>query len=166
MKLAIDVYYYPDRAKAVGILFENWKQSEPDEIITAFISDVAKYEPGSFYKRELPCILELLKQVDMFNLELIIVDGFVYVDNDQKAGLGKHLFDALNEEIPIIGVAKNPFAKNKKLVREITRGESKKPLYISSVGISILDSASNIQNMQGDFRMPTLLKMLDQETKR
>lgn len=165
MKLAIDVYYYDNKAKAVGILFKNWEQEVPDQIITSFITDVAEYQPGSFYKRELPCILDLLKQVDLSEIEAIIIDGFVYLDNQEKPGLGKYLYDSLNGKLPVIGVAKTPFFQNEKLVKEVLRGESIKPLYITSVGISLDESAENVKNMHGKYRFPTLLKLLDQETK-
>lgn len=166
MKLAIDVYYYPNRAKVVGILFKNWDQPIPNDLITTYIYEVSEYESGMFYKRELSCILELLKQINLKDMSQIIVDGFVYLDDTHRPGLGKYLFDALEEKIPIIGVAKNPFSTVKSIVQEITRGESKKPLYISSIGISLNEASQCIQNMHGNFRIPTLLKLLDQETRK
>lgn len=42
--------------------------------------------------------------------DCIIVDGFVHLEDD-KPGLGKHLYDALNGKVRVIGVAKNPRGK-------------------------------------------------------
>ena len=165
MKLAIDAYYYDDKAKVVGILFTDWKDSEPVEIISEYLTDIADYESGSFYKRELPCIMELLRKIDLSKVEIIIVDSFVYLDDNQKLGLGGYLYQSLEERIPVIGVAKNSFHGNNKNVLEIFRGDSKKPLYISSIGIDLDESAILIHSMHGDYRFPTLLRLLDTRTK-
>ena len=53
MKLAVDAYYVGNKAKVVGVLFENFSDEKPLKII---VDGVAPYESGSFYKRELPCI--------------------------------------------------------------------------------------------------------------
>ncbi|MEL6720525.1 MAG: hypothetical protein AAFP82_17595 [Bacteroidota bacterium] len=76
-----------------------------------------------------------------------------------------YLYEVLLEKIPIIGVAKKAFKDNEKLVRKILRGESKKPLYVSSVDIDVDLAANYIQNMAGEYRIPNLLKILDQRTK-
>jgi len=165
MKLAIDVYYYDDKAKAVGVLFKNWDDSEPKEIKSIYLSNIEEYESGSFYKRELPCIINLLEKIDLTKVEFIIVDSFVYLDDKKKLGLGGYLYEYLKEEIPIIGVAKNSFHLNKKNVIEIYRGNSKKPLYITSAGYNVSLSAELIKKMNGDYRFPSLLKTLDQETR-
>ena len=44
---------------------------------------------------------------------------------------------------------------------EVLRGESKKPLYITAKGIDLHKAAEFIQKMHGDFRIPTLLKLVD-----
>ncbi|WP_298137367.1 endonuclease V [Flavobacterium sp.] len=95
MNLAIDVHYKETYAKAVGVLFD-WEDENPKEIVTAIINEVAKYESGQFYKRELPCILELLKQIDLEKVDCIIVDGHVYVNDDKSLGLGGHLYHSLH----------------------------------------------------------------------
>ena len=64
MILAIDVDYRDNNtAKAAGIVFENWTDEFPKATITTIISPIADYEPGQFYKRELPCILALLDKM-------------------------------------------------------------------------------------------------------
>ena len=71
------------------------------------------------------------------------------------------MYEALNEKIPVIGVAKNNFAKIDALKVPVLRGDSKKPLYITSKGIDLEQAASYIQEMHGEYRFPTLLKEVD-----
>ena len=161
MILAIDVYYFNDKAKVVGVLFENWGDEAPLDIITFYKNNIAEYESGAFYKRELPCIIELLEKIDVKTIKTIVVDSFAYLDDNKKLGLGGYLYQYLEEKIPIIGVAKTSFYNNKKYVKELYRGKSKKALYINTAGIDIAEATENIKKMHGNFRMPTLLKLLD-----
>lgn len=165
MILAVDVYYYETAAKSVGVLFEKWEDSEPYAIISAYIENPLAYEPGNFYKRELPCIRELLRKIDIKEIDTIIVDGYVFLDDNKKSGLGYHLYRSLPNEIPVIGVAKTSFKNNKSFVQELLRGSSKKPLYITSIGVELQEAAGYINKMHGDYRMPTLLKLVDTHTK-
>ena len=103
MILATDVHYSKNTSTAAGILFKNWDAAEASDIVTAYIPEVAEYIPGQFYKRELPCLLALLQKLPT-EPDCIVVDGFVYLDNAQKPGLGKYLYDALEARIPIVGV--------------------------------------------------------------
>lgn len=145
--------------------FSNWNDDRPVKIYTEIISGVEEYIPGEFYKRELPCILSLLKQIDITETEAIIVDGFVYLDDENSLGLGAHLYQALQGEVPVIGVAKTNFASIEKNKRAVFRGESTKPLYVTAIGIDIDIATGNITKMHGDYRLPTLLKELDRLTK-
>ena len=47
-------------------------------------------------------------------------------------------------------------------MKTIERGESKNPLFITAEGIEVNEEAELIQNMHGVFRIPTLLKAVDQ----
>lgn len=165
MKIAIDVYYIADRAKTVGVIFKNWYDAEPLETVVSYTDSPLDYEPGNFYKRELPCIENLLKQVDLTKLDAIVVDGYVYLDNDKKPGLGYHVYKKYEEMIPVIGVAKNSFHNNVENVANVYRGESKKPLYITAVGVDLLEAAAWIESMHGPYRFPHMLKLLDTLTK-
>lgn len=166
MIIAIDVHYRENIAKTVSIEFEDWKASEPTKINMIELPETAEYVPGEFYKRELPCILEILKEVNLKEVELIIVDGHVVLDDNGKRGLGAYLYEELKEKIPILGVAKKGFHSLEKLAIPITRGESKKPLHITCLGGDLSDLANKVKQMHGDFRIPTLLKILDVETKK
>lgn len=167
MFLALDVGYPTDNtAKAVAIAFAQWQDTTPAAIYTATLADVAPYVPGAFYERELPCLLAVLAHVDLAAIHTLIVDGYVTLDDEGKAGLGHHLYTALNAAIPVIGVAKRPFHANRINVYPVVRGGSQQPLYITAIGTDAADAARHIQAMAGEYRLPTLLKTLDALTKR
>ena len=163
--LAIDVHYRENEAKSVCIAFEKWSDIQPHETYIKMVSPIEEYEPGAFYKRELPCIVEILKNLDLSTVQFVIIDGYVYLDNDEKAGLGHYVFEYLERKIPVIGVAKTSFHQNTEKVLPILRGDSQSPLYISSIGIELNEAADNIRHMAGEYRIPTLLKQLDSITK-
>lgn len=165
MILAFDTYYFDQKAKTVCLEFSEWNESKNFKVYTEIIDNVEEYIPGEFYKRELPCILSLLNQIDLSVVKAIVVDGFVYLNDDKKYGLGGYLYEKLNKEIPIIGVAKTNFASIEKNKKALFRGDSKKPLYITSIGIDLDEAFSHVEQMDGEYRMPTLLKELDRLTK-
>jgi deoxyribonuclease V len=164
MILAIDVHYRETYAKAVGVIFD-WKDSKPQQTIIEYINDIEEYIPGEFYKRELPCLLKIIEQVDLDSLEAIIVDGYIYVDNNLSLGLGGYLYYKLNEQVPVIGVAKTSFFTNRQTVTELIRGDSKNPLHVSSVGYPLEEAVQRVLEMHGEYRNPTILKELDKITK-
>ena len=106
-----------------------------------------------------------IERININSIEAIIIDGYIYVDNEKSYGLGGKLYEKLGNKIPVIGVAKTPFFTNKETVKEINRGKSKNPLYISSIGIDLDKAAKQIEDMYGNFRIPEILKKLDAITK-
>ncbi len=119
----------------------------------------APYESGQFYKRELPCILALLAQVqDPY--DVIIIDGFVFLDDDGKPGLGKYLYDALTCKRPVIGIAKRAFY-SMGAHYAVYRGQSKQPLYVSCVAMSLAAARQAVLQMQGCHRLPDIVKRVD-----
>ena len=163
MILAVDVNYDQKRARAAGVLFSNWTAAQPYSKFISILDEVKKYIPGEFYKRELPCILKLINEHKL-RPQIIIVDGYVYLDGNTKPGLGKYLFDQLNGKIPIIGVAKNPY-KDITSEYEVYRGGSKRPLYVTSAGIPINKAKNKIRSMHGIFRIPDMLRLVDQHAR-
>ncbi|TCI90024.1 endonuclease V [Tenacibaculum sp. M341] len=161
MILAFDTYYFEDKARTIALQFENWNDEQESLIFDETLSGISEYVSGEFYKRELPCILSLLKQIDLTNCEAIIIDGFVVLDDIGKLGLGGYLHEALEENIPIIGVAKNNFSQIETLKKAVLRGESKKPLYITAKGVDLTVAADKIKNMNGEYRIPNILKRVD-----
>ena len=162
MKIVMDVGYDETKANAASLSFQNWNDSQPITSHKNIIQNIAAYEPGQFFKRELPCLLEALKNYDLKKVDTIIVDGFVWLNSDRKKGLGIYLFEALDKKIPIIGVAKRKFHGENIFMKTIERGESKNPLFITAEGIDVQQAAHLIQSMHGKFRIPTLLKEVDQ----
>lgn len=158
-KLCVDVHYTDNTATVAGVFFTDWARATPIRTVSISTPVAADYEPGAFYKRELPCILELLDS-GAFMPGLIIVDGYVWLGTN-RPGLGHHLFTTLGEMIPVIGVAKNYFEGALDAV-PIVRSKSKRPLYVTAAGVPVAEAAERVRTMHGSFRMPTLLKRADQ----
>ena len=159
MIYALDVDYNGDENAYVACLgFQSWDDEKPTYEKVDFIESIEPYESGSFFKRELPCLLEALKNLD--DIEAVVVDGYVWLEEESHYGLGMYLYDALDKKIPIVGVAKNRFNNTPK-VCELFRGESTKPLYITSVGMELEEAKASILKMHGAYRFPSLLKRVD-----
>ncbi len=165
MILAFDTYYFDDKAKTVCISFKNWPDSEIIKSYSETIHNDVPYKSGEFYKRELPCILSLFEKMEINLIEAILVDGFVFLDDYGKLGLGGRLYESLNKKIPVIGIAKSHFATMHQSEKELIRGWSEKPLYITSAGIGLEKAAKLIHSMYGGNRIPSLLKRLDRLTR-
>jgi deoxyribonuclease V len=154
---AFDVNYLPDgRAIAAAVLFADYRDAEPVADYRCAIAKTAAYHPGSFYLRELPCILDLAGQIRETPDEMV-VDG--YVSLGSRPGLGQHLYQALDAAIPVIGVAKSSFRTAP--AQRIFRGASQRPLYVTCAGIELQTACERIRTMHGDHRIPTLLKRVD-----
>jgi deoxyribonuclease V len=159
MILAVDVNYDNSHAVAAGVAFDRWADPAPHSSYTSFIENVSSYVPGQFYKRELPCILQLLAEHDL-KPDYILVDGYVYLDGCSKPGLGKYLYDALNGKTRVVGVAKNPFNS---ISDEycLYRGVSSKPLYITCAGEALSRCKQMVASMHGKHRYPEMLRQVD-----
>jgi deoxyribonuclease V len=159
MIAAADVHYFKNLAAAGAVLFEHWRSEQQTVAVRQTFPKVEPYEPGLFYKRELPCLLKVLERVKN-QFEIIIIDGYVWLDAEGRPGLGAHLHQALGEKIPVIGVAKSKF-KEALHAKSVPRGRSRRPLYVTATGIEVTVAAKHIENMHGRHRIPTLLKMVD-----
>lgn len=160
MIACLDVGYTETAARAACVVIAHWRASSPVAEHMAKIHEVKEYQPGEFYRRELPCIQVVLAKLDQ-PPTYIVVDGYVWLDGNGRPGLGAHLYEALDRKIPVIGVAKNPF-KETDHATELRRGESDRPLYITAVGLTIAQAVLNINAMHGPHRLPTILKRVDQ----
>ncbi|MBI4962284.1 MAG: endonuclease V [Desulfomonile tiedjei] len=159
MIAALDVCYHKEFAVAACVIFEEWDSERTVRSIKEPMAEVKPYEPGSFYKRELPCLLELLRHVEV-RLEAVIVDGYVWLGPEYSPGLGAHLYWALEGKVAVIGVAKSPF-KGAPNAHKVLRGRSTRPLYVTSAEIDPTEAARKVEAMHGSHRIPTLLKMVD-----
>lgn len=156
---AIDVAYGPQGAAAACVLFHAFGDAAPASEHIARITEVADYEPGAFYKRELPCILAVLRAAGA-TPDVILVDGYVWLSADGRPGLGARLHEALGGTAAVVGVAKTGFAGGGFAV-EVLRGDSARPLFVTAAGVDAAVAASWIRGMHGRHRLPTLLKRVD-----
>lgn len=156
MLACVDVDYRDPMAVAACVLFADWPAAQATGELTEIIQPVAPYEPGSFYKRELPCLLAVLARVHV-PLEAIVVDAYVDLAPG-RPGLGRHLFERLH--VPVIGVAKTNFAGATHAL-PVLRGTSRQPLYVTAAGCDPQLAAENVRRMAGSHRIPDLLKRVD-----
>lgn len=159
MILAVDVDYREDGAVAAGILFRDWPSDVAQQTFIRRIGQVSPYRPGFFFERELPCIQDLLSDMAA-KPETVIVDGYVYLGADRRAGLGAHLFRALDEAIPVVGVAKTRFRDTPPRT-DVFRGGSSRPLFVTAAGMDEDVAKDRVRAMHGPFRTPTMLFAVD-----
>ena len=174
MIVAFDTYYYNGFSYTVGGVFKHWVDKEVSYFVTSIRPFIdAEYKPGELYKRELPCIMQCLEKMNVDNITSIVVDGFVWVIDDEgnrKAGLGKRLQDAILEKydrhITVVGIAKNPYHTNIPNCKEVLRGSSKKPLYVTCTEDYFIEHyAVEIRLMFGENRIPDIIKAIDTKTR-
>jgi deoxyribonuclease V len=154
---AVDVHY-PETggARAALVIASDRRFATIVNERVAWLDDVAAYEPGNFFVRELPCIRAVLAGAG--DLGLLIVDGYVDLDPDGRPGLGAHLREEFTA--PIIGVAKTAFHAATHAA-EVRRGTAIRPLYITAAGMLIPEAAALVAGMAGEHRMPSALHRVD-----
>jgi deoxyribonuclease V len=162
MLACVDAEYQSTEGPAVAscVVYERCDSAGSREERVVVIPRVAPYKPGQFYERELPCILKVLEEVQT-PIDIVIVDAYVWLDEEETPGLGAHLHRALRGRVAVIGVAKEPFGDYQGQ-RRVVRGGSQKPLFITGVGIDVDVAAKCVQRMHGAHRVPTLLRRADQ----
>jgi deoxyribonuclease V len=161
--VAVDVDYRDTEVVAAAVGFDSWTADHASiEVVVTSDAPPAPYEPGKFYRRELPHLRSALALI-VPPLTAIIVDGYAWLGADSGLdavkGLGAHLYDALGQTTPVIGVAKTLFAGATAI--EVVRGTSARPLYVTAIGIDAAQAAANVLAMHGEHRIPTLLKRVD-----
>lgn len=116
------------------------------------------YEPGAFYRRELPLLLAVLARLPA-PPDVLVIDGFVWLDGAGRKGLGAHLHEETG--IPVIGVAKTGFHEAERFSLPVRRGASDRPLFVTAAGLDPAEAAAWIARMHGAHRLPTLLSRAD-----
>lgn len=159
MLACVDVGYTSRGATAACLLFHHFGDAAEARALTAQIADVAPYEPGAFYRRELPCLLEVLHRVED-PLEVVIIDGYVWLSADRRPGLGARLHEALGGVV-VVGVAKTGFHGAGAVAVPVLRGKSAAPLHVTAAGAPATEAAGWIRSMHGPHRIPTLLRRVD-----
>lgn len=161
MLLATDTHYVSGQTATAGVLFDEWSAVAPArEVVQTTAEPPPAYVPGRLYVRELPGIVALLGSLEHAP-DVIVVDAYVWLDLAGTPGLGAHLYEALERQTPVVGVAKNPFAGSAHAVA-IVRGTSRRPLYVTAAGVDPAVAAGWISAMHGAHRIPALLARADQ----
>lgn len=160
MLACVDVGYESSGATAACLLFRAFGDPVEERAVTARITKVAPYEPGAFYRRELPCILDVLRLAGG-PLEVVIVDGYVWLSADRRPGLGARLHEALGGGIVVVGAAKTGFHGAEAIAEPVLRGASANPLFVTAAGVDTAVAAGWIRSMHGAHRVPTLLRRVD-----
>lgn len=145
------------------VAFDGWPASEPAWTGTIHIDAIEPYEPGAFYRRELPCWLRALELVRQNGIEpdVLVVDGYASFGPGRDA-LGAHLHKAVG--LRVVGVAKTPFHGASHV--EVLRGTSASPLLVTAVGMDADEAAIGVKAMAGPHRMPVMLALADSLARR
>ena len=158
MIACVDVHYdaVGTVARAAVVTFDAWTAATPTARRNVMVEHVEPYEPGAFYRRELPCVRAALAALDA-QPEIVIVDGHVWLEPGVR-GLGARLLEAEPRIRTVVGVAKTRFRETPAV--EVLRGGSSAPLYVDEIGEHV-DAPRVVAAMHGAFRIPTMLKLVD-----
>jgi deoxyribonuclease V len=159
MIACLDVDYRDDAGFAGCVMFPAWTAERPSSETVVRVEAVEPYRPGQFYRRELPCLMAVLGAVDP-QPEVVVIDGYVWLGDEDDPGLGAHLHRAIGGRAAVVGVAKTKFLRSR-VAREVLRGSSRSPLYVTATGMDPDEAASHVREMHGPYRIPTLLKRVD-----
>lgn len=158
----VDVDYKGAGARAACVVTESWEAESPQSTYIRDIEAVEPYEPGNFYRRELPCIVSVLRLLPSLP-ETVVIDGYVWLSSVDCPGLGARLYEALGRGTPVVGIAKTAFKKVESWpgVVEVLRGTSRNPLFVTAVGIEPELAAQCVRRMAGRHRIPEILRITD-----
>lgn len=154
----LDVHYGDGVARAAAVVVSDLGRAESEHEHVVELAHLAPYEPGSFYRRELPCLLAVLEGLP--RPDTLVIDGYVWLDGAGAKGLGAHLSDALGGA-QVIGVAKTAY-RGAAFAERVLRGTSQSPLFVTAIGIDAREAAQRVAAMDGPHRIPTLLRRVDQ----
>ena len=154
---ATDVYYPPSGgARAALVVATDPAFATVVDERVAWLAQVEPYEPGLFFRRELPATRAVLDGVE--DLDLLIVDGYVDLDPEGRPGLGARLHEETG--VPVIGVAKTAF-RSATHAAAVHRGVAKRPLYVTAAGLGVEEAARLVAAMAGPHRLPDALRRVD-----
>jgi deoxyribonuclease V len=154
---AVDVHYPPSGgARAAIVVAGDPRFAEIVEERVRWLAEVAPYQPGRFFARELPAIAAVL--ADTAALDLVVIDGYVDLDPRGRPGLGAHLHE--RTRMPVIGVAKTAFRTASHAVA-VRRGAANRPLYVTAAGVPVDRAAELVTQMTGRHRRPDALRRVD-----
>jgi deoxyribonuclease V len=155
--VAADVHYLPSggaRAAAVVAVDATFCRLAADRVVV--VPHVEPYQPGQFWRRELPPLRAVLDGLDQ--MAVLIIDGYADLDPEGRPGLGARAHAEFS--VPVIGVAKSAFRTATHAI-PVRRGASARPLYVTAAGMARADAADLVRHMAGLHRLPDALRRAD-----
>ena len=152
-----DVDYRENPAWTGILLFDHWGDEHPVWERVDACQWAGDYRSGQFFRRELPPLLQALGRLHQMP-QVVIVAGYCWL-GPEVPGLGAHLHVRLQGPA-VVGVAKSPYRSWPGLPN--LRGQSSAPLYITACAFDEEEAGRAVQRMHGAFRIPTLLRRVDQ----
>ena len=98
MIVCVDVDYREVGAVAACVCFQAWSDDTSVLESVVQIREVEPYQSGQFYRRELPCILAVLKSLPELP-QVIIIDGYVWL-GERQPGLAPICTRRWDDESP------------------------------------------------------------------
>lgn len=157
-----DAHYDGSTVQAACLVAESWEADLPLEEHVLPIGHVEPYESGRFYRRELPCLVGVLRLV-RHQPQVVVIDGYVWLASRGRPGLGAHVYDVLGRSTPVVGIAKTALVgvEQSAVVAAVYRGRSLRPLYVTSAGMDLRLAAAVVGRMAGTHRLPDLVRRVD-----
>ncbi|NND96093.1 MAG: endonuclease V [Pirellulaceae bacterium] len=159
MIACFDVHYGDDTAWAAAVVLRQWDDSTAADQVSHSETEFGDYRPGSFYQRELKPLQVLVARIH-HPIQYFVIDAYCHLSAERSPGLGAYLHRLLPVGSVVIGVAKNRFRLSTHAV-ELFRGNSDRPLFVTSIGMDYESAAKHIESMAGAHRIPSMLKMAD-----
>lgn len=156
----LDTDYADPQGHCACVVADDWTSALSAHLVSRILDNIAPYQPGAFYQRELPCLLHTLELLPC-PVDTLIIDGYVWL-GDNRPGLGHHLYEALKNKVPIVGIAKTYFEGVDRVAQPLLRGSSQNPLWITAIGCDLTEATRAVASMAGEHRLPTLVKLADQ----
>lgn len=162
MIVAVDVDYRASESVAAAVAFETWSAATAvhEEVVRS--AAAPPYRAGELWVRELPPLLAVLERladaIAPRRITIVVVDAYVWLPPEGRAGLGARLHEALG--VAVVGVAKTEL-KDDAISIPVLRGKSRRPLRVGAVGLPADEAAAAIAAMHGPDRIPTLLRRAD-----
>lgn len=162
MIVAVDVDYRASECVAAAVAFETWSAATSVHEEVVRLPAALPYRAGELWVRELPPVLAVLAKtteaIAPRTIAIVVVDAYVWLPPDGRAGLGARLHEALG--VAVVGVAKTEL-KDDTISIPVLRGTSLRPLRVGAAGLAPDAAAAAIAAMHGPDRMPTLLRRAD-----
>jgi len=156
----VDAAYGNEASAAACVMAAGWESGAAISEFTHRDGPAADYQPGEFYRRELPLIVSVLAMLPR-KPDTVVIDGYVWLGVEGRKGLGAHLHEALNAGSAIVGIAKTKFEGASYWAARVLRGSSENPVFVTAAGLAIEEAVAGVKRMHGEHRIPTLAGRAD-----